>query len=278
MAEQEELLVTAERFARDMVRSWPSDSEFGQKFQAAESDEAVRLELLDQAHQLPSGESITCVENNYKTVHLVLAAASRAQALGLTVPEFKLSAVKRVLANSASDTNVQSQLVSDPKRTLTDAGIEVPDGVEIEIHQNTDDQLCVVLPALESAEQTELKRKVTESDSGEIPADIEIEWLGPDSLSVGGTVDSQTAATLRQFLDKVNYDTDLDLKGVKFFSSQGIGILVRTQKRLANSGCRLRLINVPEMLMKVFKIFRLLDVLEIENREDCDLMQLFLPG
>jgi hypothetical protein len=52
-----------------------------------------------------------------------------------------------VLARAVEDEEYREQLLSDPRGVLGDAGLEVPEDIEIVVHQNSDDRVHVVLPS-----------------------------------------------------------------------------------------------------------------------------------
>ena len=53
----------------------------------------------------------------------------------------------KVIAQAWSDEDYKRQLVDDPAGALTDAGAEVPDGVQLRVVEDTDTVKHLVLPA-----------------------------------------------------------------------------------------------------------------------------------
>ena len=77
--------------------------------------------------------------------------------------------------------------------------------------------------------------------------------------SISGTNDiDQTANQLRQYLnDRKPKAVIVDFAGVKFFSSQVLGLLVDTWKRLSNYSAHLYICGINPQLSRVFKITNL---------------------
>ena len=88
-------------------------------------------------------------------------------------------------------------------------------------------------------------------------------------VEVSGEVDVYTAAILREKLaDLIDADhTDLvvDLTGVGFLDSTGLGVLVGALKKIRGFGGRLQLVIDQEKVMKVFRITALTQVFTIHD-------------
>ena len=59
----------------------------------------------------------------------------------------------------------------------------------------------------------------------------------------------------------------LDFGGVSFLSSFGLGRVVNLHQRLQAAGRRLVLVNVPPLLLDVFRVTGLLSVLDLQSGE-----------
>jgi anti-sigma B factor antagonist len=79
-----------------------------------------------------------------------------------------------------------------------------------------------------------------------------------------GRLDAAQAATAQAFLDKVNGTVTLDLTGLEYISSAGLGVLLKTQKRLTGSGGRLRLAGVKAHIRDIFVYSGFDQLFEIE--------------
>lgn len=81
---------------------------------------------------------------------------------------------------------------------------------------------------------------------------LEIEIADGDSIMVEGRLDASQAEKAQTFLDQVEGPVILDLAKLEYISSAGLGVLLKTHKRLMGSGEGLKLINVNKHTMDVF--------------------------
>jgi hypothetical protein len=58
-----------------------------------------------------------------------------------------LTALDRIAARALAEPEFREQLLRDPKRVLRDAGLRIPDDVDVVVHENTPKAVHVVLPA-----------------------------------------------------------------------------------------------------------------------------------
>ena len=85
------------------------------------------------------------------------------------------------------------------------------------------------------------------------------------AVRVWGRLDINTTPVLDEALKKELYDvTDLtiDLAGVDYVSSMGLRLLLALQKRMFKQGS-MRVINVPEEVMKLFVETGFTEILDI---------------
>ena len=76
---------------------------------------------------------------------------------------------------------------------------------------------------------------------------------GNDGVVIAtGRLDAAQAPSAQAFLDRVQGTVTLDLSGLDYISSAGLGVLLKTQKRLMVSGGRLRLAGVRPHLRDIF--------------------------
>ena len=66
-----------------------------------------------------------------------------------------------------------------------------------------------------------------------------------------GRLDAAQAPRAQEFLDQVTQGCTLDLAGLEYISSAGLGVLLRTHKRLMSIG-GLRLTNVNRHINDIF--------------------------
>lgn len=90
---------------------------------------------------------------------------------------------------------------------------------------------------------------------------------GVSVLTVRGEVDVYTAPTLRERLvgmaEKGQYRIIVDLEGVDFLDSTGLGVLVGGLKRLRSHDGDLQLVCTQHRILKVFEITGLTKVFSI---------------
>jgi anti-anti-sigma factor len=68
-----------------------------------------------------------------------------------------------------------------------------------------------------------------------------------------GRLDAAQAARAQAFLDSLPAPTVMDLSGLEYISSAGLGVLLRTQKRLLQAGGGLRLVNASRHIRDIFR-------------------------
>ena len=96
-------------------------------------------------------------------------------------------------------------------------------------------------------------------------------------VEVAGEIDVATADTLRErlgtLIDRQHVDLVVDLRGVSFMDSTGLGLLVGTLKRVRTAGGRLQLVIDSERLLMVFRITALEQVFTIRPSLDDALVE-----
>ena len=76
---------------------------------------------------------------------------------------------------------------------------------------------------------------------------------GPDgAVVVTGRLDAAQAAAAQAFLDKTQGVVTLDCRGLEYISSAGLGVLLKTHKRLLAASGKLRLTRVGPHLKDIF--------------------------
>jgi anti-sigma B factor antagonist len=95
---------------------------------------------------------------------------------------------------------------------------------------------------------------------------------GATVVGVVGEVDVATAPTLRDRLDTVVTTGDgavvVDLAGVTFIDSTGLGVLIGARKRCADEGRQLRIVVGEPRILKVFEITGLTELFSIHPSLD----------
>jgi Nitrile hydratase, alpha chain len=75
-----------------------------------------------------------------------------AQTTDVTVTGRMLGLEAQLITQAVQDSAFRQQLMADPKAVLAEKGLDVPDGVQINVVQETPSQYYLVLPALEAPE------------------------------------------------------------------------------------------------------------------------------
>lgn len=82
-----------------------------------------------------------------------------------------------------------------------------------------------------------------------------------------GRLDAAQATRAQEFLDQVADRCVIDLSALEYISSAGLGVLLRTHKRLMAAGSGVRLINVNNHINDIFTYSGFDRLFEIETAE-----------
>ena len=89
----------------------------------------------------------------------------------------------------------------------------------------------------------------------------------PGVVVISGRLDAAQSPAAQSFLDRVEGTVTLDCKGLEYISSAGLGVLLKTQKRLLAAGGKLRLSGVSKHLRDIFGYSGFDQLFEIEPAE-----------
>lgn len=93
---------------------------------------------------------------------------------------------------------------------------------------------------------------------------LEIKYGDRGQIVLSGRFDASQAERAEAFLTKVEESREVDLGGLQYISSLGLGVLLATQKRLMSSGHGLKLTNVRGHIREIFHFSGFEQVFEIE--------------
>ena len=82
---------------------------------------------------------------------------------------------------------------------------------------------------------------------------FEIVLADDGSVVVEGRLDAAQAVKAQTFLDQVDGQCVLDLTKLEYVSSAGLGVLLKTHKRLMGAGEGIKLINVSNHIHDIFR-------------------------
>jgi len=93
---------------------------------------------------------------------------------------------------------------------------------------------------------------------------LAIEFGQDGVVLLAGRLDAAQSPAAQSFLDKVQGIVTLDCNGLEYISSAGLGVLLKTQKRLMASSGKLRLVGLKPHLRDIFTYSGFDQLFEIE--------------
>ena len=81
---------------------------------------------------------------------------------------------------------------------------------------------------------------------------FDIQYDDKGIIVCSGRLDAAQCEKGQTFMDEVSASSTLDFSQLEYISSAGLGILLKTQKRLVDSGAALNIINVNNHIYDVF--------------------------
>lgn len=82
---------------------------------------------------------------------------------------------------------------------------------------------------------------------------FEIGFADENTVMVEGRLDAAQAVKAQAFLDQVDDRCVLDLSKLEYISSAGLGVLLKTHKRLMGMGSGIKLISVNKHIHDIFR-------------------------
>jgi len=96
---------------------------------------------------------------------------------------------------------------------------------------------------------------------------FEIDYGSDGKVRCSGRLDAAQCAMAQSFMDEIADSRTLDFSGLEYISSAGLGILLKTQKRLAETGAAIKIINVNNHIYDVFRYSGFNTIFDIEALE-----------
>ena len=93
---------------------------------------------------------------------------------------------------------------------------------------------------------------------------LAIDFGGEGVVVVKGRLDAAEAPAAQTFLDATKGTVTLDCSGLEYISSAGLGVLLKTQKRLMSSAGKLKLTGVNHHLQDIFRYSGFDKIFDIE--------------
>ena len=94
---------------------------------------------------------------------------------------------------------------------------------------------------------------------------FDIAFADDGKIVCSGRLDAAQCEKALSFMDGVTEAKTLDFATLEYISSAGLGVLLKTQKRLAESGAGLRIINVNNHIKDVFRYSGFNAIFDIES-------------
>lgn len=82
---------------------------------------------------------------------------------------------------------------------------------------------------------------------------FEIDLAENGTVRMSGRLDAAQAPGAQSFLDRVQGGCAIDMGRLEYISSAGLGVLLKTHKRLLSGGQGLRLTNVSPHIRDIFR-------------------------
>jgi len=96
---------------------------------------------------------------------------------------------------------------------------------------------------------------------------FEIDYGSDGEVLCRGRLDAAQCTKAQSFMDEIADARTLDFSQLEYISSAGLGILLKTQKRLAESGAALRIINVNNHIHDVFRYSGFDTIFDVEAKK-----------
>ena len=82
---------------------------------------------------------------------------------------------------------------------------------------------------------------------------FDIQFNDQGQIAVSGRLDAAQSAKAQEFLDQVAGECVLNMEQLEYISSAGLGVLLKTHKRLMTGSVGLQLINVNSHINDIFR-------------------------
>lgn len=96
---------------------------------------------------------------------------------------------------------------------------------------------------------------------------FEIDYGDDGDVMCSGRLDASQCAKAQSFMDEIADTRTLNFSRLEYISSAGLGILLKTQKRLAESGAALKITNVNNHIYDVFRYSGFNTIFDIKAKE-----------
>ena len=94
---------------------------------------------------------------------------------------------------------------------------------------------------------------------------FEINFAESGEVICRGRLDAAQSEKAEAFMGELGASSTLDFEQLEYISSAGLAILLKTQKRLSESGGALRIVNVNKHIYDIFRYSGFNAIFEIET-------------
>ncbi len=94
---------------------------------------------------------------------------------------------------------------------------------------------------------------------------FQIDFGSDGQIICSGRLDAAQCEKAQSFLDAVDNSRTIDFSQLEYISSAGLGVLLKTQKRLAESAAGLKIVNVNHHIHDVFRYSGFTAIFDIET-------------
>ncbi len=94
---------------------------------------------------------------------------------------------------------------------------------------------------------------------------FDIELIQAGQVSLSGRLDAAQAEKAESFLATIDGDYVIDLSSLEYISSAGLGVLLKTHKKMMAAGSGLKLVKVDSHIANIFKYSGFDKLFEIES-------------
>lgn len=91
-----------------------------------------------------------------------------------------------------------------------------------------------------------------------------VKMTDPGKIILSGRFDASQVEKAKGVFNKINKSCTVDFRDLEYISSAGLGVLLLTQKRLSDSGNRLKIININSHIRDVFRYAGFDKIFQIE--------------
>ena len=123
---------------------------------------------------------------------------------------------------------------------------------------------------LEDSRSSRITFRATAVERRRKPRDkkmLAIDYGADGKVVIAGRLDAAQCAAAQAFLDRVEGSVTLDCTRLEYISSAGLGVLLKTQKRLMAAAGKMRLAGVNRHLQDIFQYSGFDQIFEIEPAE-----------